>query len=108
MFTTFPRVKGDFGIGSLSLGNYRGESSSLGRLFPRHLSGTSLINFHLNCQDSDFFCCGNALLELRLTSLYDFPDRRLGSVAGLRDITTTATIDPSPKKEKNGLKQGVH
>ncbi|KAL3499602.1 hypothetical protein ACH5RR_038695 [Cinchona calisaya] len=25
---------------------------------------------------------------------------RLGSVAGLRDITTTATIDPSPKKEK--------
>lgn len=60
-------------------------------------AGTSLINFHLNCQAS----CGNALDELRSTSLYDFPDRRLGSVAGLRDITTTATIDPSPKKEKN-------
>jgi hypothetical protein len=40
--------------------------------------------------------------------LYGFPDRRLGSVAGLRDITTTATIDPSTKKEKKGLKQGVH
>lgn len=103
---------------ALSLGNYRGESCSLGSKFPRHLSGTSLINFHFNCltltskqvnyQDSDFFFCGNALLELRLTSLYDFPDQRLGSVAGLRDITTTATIDPSPKKEKNGLKRGVH
>ncbi|KAH0727121.1 hypothetical protein KY284_002986 [Solanum tuberosum] len=30
-------------------------------------------------------------------SLYYFPDRRLGSVAGLRGITTTATIDPRKK-----------
>ena len=49
--------------------------------------GTSLINFHLNCQNSDFFCCVNTLLELRLTSLYDFPDQHLGTVARLRDIT---------------------
>lgn len=47
---------------------------------------TSLINFHLNGQDSDFFCCGNALLELCLTSLYDFPNRRLKTVTGLRYI----------------------
>ena len=49
--------------------------------------GTSLINFHLNCQDLDSFCSGNTLLELRLTSLYDFPDQHLGTVARLRDIT---------------------